>query len=44
MSNIDEQIDELKYVSNTLIGTLEDLENIHLRLDVLIQMRYEEGR
>jgi predicted DNA-binding protein len=43
-SNTDKQIKELQYICKNLIGTIEELEDIYLKLDVLYDIKYEEGR
>lgn len=44
MDNIYEQINCLEYVSKNFIGTVEELESVHLKLDVLYNMIDEERR
>ena len=44
MNDIYKQIDNLEYVSRNLVGTIEELESVHLKLDVLYSMIDEERR
>jgi hypothetical protein len=44
MNKIYKQINYLEYVSKNFIGTVEELESVHLKLDVLYNMIDEERR
>ena len=44
MIDVNKKIKNLEYISKNLVGSVEELEDIHIKLDELYNMRDEERR